>query len=396
MLRQFVAAQREEILARARLRVAERKTPAATDDELTHGLPIFLEQLDEALRRATSQEAVDHAEIQKSASRHGQDLFRKGLTVAQVVHDYGDLCQVITALAVEQKVAIAAEDFSALNLCLDDGIAGAVTEYTRLREHAIIEAIADEGTERLGVLSHEMRNLLGSAMLAFATIKKGTVAVGGSTGAVLDRSLLGLQKLLDRSLAKVRLDAGIQNVSSIAVWELIEEVEVGASMLAVQRDIVFSVESVDHMVVVRADRQILAAAVFNLLQNAFKFSLPNTTVSLRATATATRVLIEVEDECGGLPPGKAESLLQPFEQRGSDRTGLGLGLSICLKAAKAMEGELRIRDLPGKGCIFTIDLPKQAPPPTPIRARSQKLGQRDPDDVDGRSRARRAVHQSRS
>jgi signal transduction histidine kinase len=121
------------------------------------------------------------------------------------------------------------------------------------------------------------------------------------------------------------------------------------------------VTSVDHALVVLADRQILAAAVFNLLQNAFKFTRAHSSVRLRASATSTRVLVEVEDECGGLPPGKMEDLLRPFEQRGHDRTGVGLGLSICFKAVKAMDGELHIRDLPGKGCIFTIDLPKQPP-----------------------------------
>jgi signal transduction histidine kinase len=181
--------------------------------------------------------------------------------------------------------------------------------------------------------------------------------------------LLGLQRLVDRSLADVRLDAGIQSIERVAVWELLEEVEIGAAMLAQKQDVHFSVVSVDHTIVVRADRQILAAAVFNLLQNAFKFTRPRTTVSLRASSTGTRVLLEVEDECGGLPPGKVESLLQPFEQRGADRTGVGLGLSICLKAVQAMEGELHIRDLPGKGCVFAIDLPKQPPPPTPIGSR---------------------------
>jgi signal transduction histidine kinase len=95
---------------------------------------------------------------------------------------------------------------------------------------------------------------------------------------------------------------------------------------------------------------------------------------VRALTTTSRVLIEVEDECGGLPPGQVEELLQPFTQRGGDRTGLGLGLSICVKAVKAMAGELHIRDLPGRGCIFTIDLPKQPPPPTSIFAGHRKDG----------------------
>jgi hypothetical protein len=70
------------------------------------------------------------------------------------------------------------------------------------------------------------------------------------------------------------------------------------------------------------------------------------------------VLIDVEDECGGLPPGKAEDLFRPFEQRGADKSGLGLGLSISMKGVRANGGEIRVRNLPGKGCTFTVDLPR--------------------------------------
>ena len=69
----------------------------------------------------------------------------------------------------------------------------------------------------------------------------------------------------------------------------------------------------------------------------------------------------MEDECGGLPPGKAEDLFRPFEQRGADKTGLGLGLSISMKGVRANGGEIRVRNLPGKGCTFTVDLPRAAP-----------------------------------
>jgi len=180
--------------------------------------------------------------------------------------------------------------------------------------------------------------------------------------------LTRLNSLIDRSLASVRLDAGLQNLERVQVRDVIEEVEIGASMFAQARNLLLSVVSVDPTVVVLADRQILAAAIANLLQNAFKFTRPGSTVRLRASSTASRVLIEVEDECGGLPDGKPESLLRPFVQRGADRTGMGLGLSICVQAAKAFGGELRIRDLPGKGCIFTLDLPKQSPPRETLEA----------------------------
>jgi signal transduction histidine kinase len=72
--------------------------------------------------------------------------------------------------------------------------------------------------------------------------------------------------------------------------------------------------------------------------------------------------LDVEDACGGLPPGKIEELFRPFEQRGADRTGLGLGLSISQQGVEANGGVLRAHDLPGIGCVFTIDLPRLPPP----------------------------------
>lgn len=357
MLQDFIAEHREEILARARLRVTRRHAPVATGVEVTQGLPVFLDQLRESLHRAAARQGVDHSDIQRSASEHGDALFQRGATVAQVVHDYGDLCQVITGLAVETSAPIATEEFQTLNLCLDDAIAGAVGKFSQQRELTI----SDEGTERLGVLAHEMRNLVSVAMISFASIKKGTVAPAGSTAALHDRSLIRLNTLIDRSLASVRLDTGLQNLERVPVREIIEDVEVGASLLAQSHGLLFSVPSVDPTLVVLADRQVLAAAVANLVQNAFKFTLPGSTVRLGTSSTLGRVLIEVEDECGGLPEGEPKSLLRPFVQRGTDRTGLGLGLSICMQAAAAFGGELRVRDLPGKGCVFTLDLPRQSP-----------------------------------
>ncbi|MGD0526235.1 MAG: HAMP domain-containing sensor histidine kinase [Polyangiaceae bacterium] len=363
MLGDFVNENREEILAQARARVAKRSIPAPTDVEMSHGLPMFLEQLRTALERSASKKSVDHEEIQLSAARHGHDLFSRGVTVAQVVHDYGDICQVITGLSFARKKAIPPEDFQTLNLCLDDAIAGAVTAYAQLRERAI----ADEGTARLGYLAHEMRNALNVSILAFSSIKRGAAPIGGSTGGLLERSHARLQNLIDRSLAEVRLDVGLDRLERVPVCELIEEVEIGASMVAQAQGRKVTTAEVDPSIIVEADRQILAAALANLVQNAIKFTRAGTTIEVRAVTTTDRVLIEVEDECGGLPRGKAENLLRPFIQQGTDRTGLGLGLAICVKAVKAMAGELHVRDLPGKGCVFTIDLPKQAPPPAALR-----------------------------
>jgi signal transduction histidine kinase len=361
MLDDFIAANHDSIIARAKARAALR-TPKPHGPELANGVPVFLHQLGEALRLARSTGKIDHEQISASAGRHGHDLLRMGLSIRQVVHDYGDVCQVITELAVQAKTPISGEEFRTLNLCLDDAIAAAVTEYARQRE----SSITNHGTERLGFLAHELRNLLNTATLSFDSIRSGRVAVGGSTSLVHSRTLLGLRDLIDRSLAEVRLDAGVEHSERISAFEFVEEVEISALLEAQSRGVHLTVAPIDRTITIQGDRQILAAAVSNLLQNAFKFTRKQSHVSLSVRATAERVFFDIEDECGGLPPGKQEDLFRPFEQRGSDRSGAGLGLTICLKAAKANAGEIHVRDLPGKGCIFTLELPRLPPPPLSV------------------------------
>jgi signal transduction histidine kinase len=195
-------------------------------------------------------------------------------------------------------------------------------------------------------------------MVSFEVLRTGSVGVGGATGTLLGRSLLRLGDFVGRSLANVRLEAGIQNRERIAVTEFIEEVEVTAAMEARTRGVSLTIAHADGDVAVAADRQILASVVQNLLQNAFKFTRSAGHAFLRSFADADRVLIEVEDECGGLPPGDPKVLFLPFEQRSGDRTGLGLGLAISRRGVEASGGVLRVRDLPGTGCVFTVDLPR--------------------------------------
>jgi signal transduction histidine kinase len=53
-------------------------------------------------------------------------------------------------------------------------------------------------------------------------------------------------------------------------------------------------------------------------------------------------------------------MILPFTQVGADRSGLGLGLAISQRCVEANNGILRVRDIPGSGCVFTIDLPRKA------------------------------------
>ena len=90
----------------------------------------------------------------------------------------------LTDLAVELEAPISTDDFRTLNRCLDNAIAGAVTEFTG--------ATRDEQATELEKLSD-------AAISAFLAIRGGNVGVGGSTGAVLERSLVAIRAALNRA-----------------------------------------------------------------------------------------------------------------------------------------------------------------------------------------------------
>jgi signal transduction histidine kinase len=66
----------------------------------------------------------------------------------------------------------------------------------------------------------------------------------------------------------------------------------------------------------------------------------------------------VNPRSGGLPSGDIDALFRAFEQRSADRSGMGLGLAFSRWGAEANDGQISARNLPGKGCVFTVDLPR--------------------------------------
>ena len=361
MLREFITSNRSELVRRCRSRVAARRAPRATPFELEHGIPIFIDQLVRMMPNGASPEATRADVVERSASLHGEELLRHGFTIDQVVHDYGDLCQSIAQLASERAQPISAPEFATLNMTLDNAIAAAVLEWTRGREESLGVEHAADGNQALGMLAHELRNNLNTAILAIAAIKGGGVGMTGATAAALDRSLIAMRDLIDGALTEVRLNADPPPrppSSPIELSPFITEIQVAAAMEATAMGRDLTVLPVEPGIFIRADRSILAAALANLLQNAFKFTRKGGHVVLRTTAVGGKVLVAVEDECGGLPDDVRERIFQPFEQVRRDPRGLGLGLAISRRGVEANGGKLDVRNVPGTGCVFTIELPR--------------------------------------
>jgi signal transduction histidine kinase len=372
MMHSFLANNRSELIERCKAKVAQRPLRAATPKQLQNGVPMFLEQLIKTLRVEQTTKPLDSREISgpsdgetsmsevgTSAAQHGRELLSLGYTVDQVVHDYGDLCQSITDLAYERDAPFQIDEFRTLNRCLDNAIADAVTEFSYQRDSAADEKRTIEANQQAGFFAHELRNALGSATLAFAAAKAGNLSFSGATGSILERSLTALGDLIDQSLAEVHARAKKTVHSQMfSLAEFIEEVKRAAELVAQVNGCKFTASAVDEELAVSADRNLLYAAVGNLVQNALKFTHSHTEVTLNAYAVADRILIDVKDHCGGLPPGEAEKMFLPFTQNSDDKSGLGLGLSIARRSVESNDGTLSVRDVPGTGCIFTINMPR--------------------------------------
>lgn len=137
--------------------------------------------------------------------------------------------------------------------------------------------------------------------------------------------------------------------------DLLEEAKRSSAVEAEEKDLDIRIDAVDESI--ELDRKLMRSALDNLARNAVKHTHDRGTVHLRAKTNAKHVTIEIEDECGGLPPGDVEMAFSPFIQMKPGKDGFGLGLAIAKQAVAAHDGSIRVQNLPGKGCIFALDIP---------------------------------------
>jgi hypothetical protein len=218
MLHEFLTSNHSELVGRCRKKAMARfvpsaaVTPIAAIARVDHGVPLFLRQLVETLRFEDSMGAREGGgdqtspaptDIGRAAALHGDELLRLGFSVEQVVHGYGDVCQSVTELAVEQKALISNEEFRTLNRCLDNAIADAVTSYGRVRQ-ASSNSEVETLQARLKLFSQEHRRLVDIATQAFAAISSGNIGFTGATGTLLTHTLGELGSLPERTLPEIR------------------------------------------------------------------------------------------------------------------------------------------------------------------------------------------------
>ncbi len=363
MLHEFLNRYKKEIIQLCRDKALADGQAKPTSTLLDKGLPIFYNELIEVLQRTASASVSESAtkdfrsgNVVKvgDAAAHGKESLRLGYSISQVVHFYGAICQAITEFVQTKSFNITTREFQDLNLSLDCAIAEAVSEFEKTQNENFTES---EG-ERLGYLVHEIGNSLAAAAAAHEMIQKGHVGSAGVTSDVLTKSHERMWHLIHSVQAEIRLRGhATVKQTQFPLIDLVNEVEASSKITNKAREVFLTID-VDPLLQLNADRELIFSALSNLVNNGQKFTKKSGKMSVRGKKSGDRVLIEIEDECGGLPEGKAEELFKPFMQKDADKSGMGLGLTLSRQAIESNQGKLTVRNLPGKGCVFTIDLPK--------------------------------------
>ncbi len=350
--------QREEILKRFVLRV--REAPFEADKlprpVLLDGLPGFLDQVVSALVRQEDPGAeLGVTSTSAAAAEHGLQRLEIGFDIVELVREYGVLRDVVLELLIEAGAVIDLAEYKAWSRHISAGAAQAVTQFVAAEDQQRDRLVA----QHFAFLAHELRHKLNGAVATLSWWQR-SQATAELAAKTLDESLAEISGVLDQQLATSRLDGVLAGLELHR-----ERITADELMLAAVRDVrsaaqlrgVTITTSVAPGLALHVDARLLRSALGNLLANAIKFTRTGGKLQLRASASERGVVLEVEDECGGLPNGMIERLFEPFVQLGENRSGFGLGLAIAQQAVEAHGGRLSADDLPGRGCIFRLELP---------------------------------------
>jgi signal transduction histidine kinase len=348
----FLREHLDEWLHSCLLRMRELPRDAVlTREQLIDCVPLFLEGITAKL------DGTEPATLEKAhdSRTHALQRHALGVSVDQLVREYGLIAECATELCASLGRTVSSEEQLQLMRMLFTSAAAGVAEFAQ-REAA---RASQTERERTGFLAHEMRNPIASARLALDLIKHDSTKTELFLTA-LESSITLASQRVDDALSKLRIDAlprsSLQQAELVEIDALLRDVRADAALHAQAKSITVTVQ-LEPGLRIAGDHRALLSALSNLVRNAVKFTRHRGDVTIRARREEGRVLIEVHDECGGLPPEQAERVFEAFAQSGSDRTGFGLGLTIAQEVITASGGTLMVRNAPGRGCVFIADLP---------------------------------------
>ena len=356
-LHEALARNQSDVMSRWRACVQGTIAPESMlPVELVDHLPKFVAEIISALREAAGLSVRGPSpETSPTAAGHGEQRLRLGFSLDAVVRDYGALHDAIVETGRAAGAELTFRELNVVTGAIISGIAHAVTEYTHQRDAELMRL----ANEHFAFVAHELRNPLSSATMALTLLKEeGSLPREGRSVRALERGLAATNELVEQTLKAARLSSGIElRKVTTTIGALFQEAELAATSEAEAKGITLSLK-VGSDAPISVDRRLVGSALGNLLRNGVKYSHAGGTVEVRGNLTQGRLVIEVEDSCGGLPPGKVEEAFAPFVRLDDRQSGFGLGLAIAKQAVDAHGGNIRVQNLPEKGCIFVLELPQ--------------------------------------
>ena len=350
-LSSLLAERRVEILERWTQRIrGEHADKDLSRGELQDHLPCFFDGVLAALHSGQTPEVT----VPSASAAHGTQRLRVGFDLVEVIREYEILTECILEEVEAVGGSLAIQAFRRMHMLLNTGRTEAVRAYVERRD----ADLAREHSQHVAFMAHELRNPLMAAFMAANALQKKGRPDDEHAVSLLVRNLMSLRELIDHVLIADRLAGQIPVTRErLEVKALLEEIEADSRLTAERNQVQIHIET-PATLHLEGDRRLLRSALSNLLGNAIKFTHEGRTITLRAKRSEGCVTVEVEDGCDGLPEGNAEELFEPFVQRGENRTGFGLGLAIVKQAVEAHGGRARVTNLPGRGCVFSIELPE--------------------------------------
>jgi signal transduction histidine kinase len=331
----------------------EHAPEALSRGELWDHLPHILDELLIALRihEGHRPDASPLPTDSPASAQHGSQRLRVGFDVEEVVREYGSLADILLDEAQAAGATLPVAEWRLALQSINTGIAEAISAYTRRRD----EELRRQTGHHVAFVAHELRGPIMTARTAAAALS--LAPSDKRLYATLDRSLRLLSELVDQVVTVERLASDVElERKPVELTVLLQEVIEESQAAGESRDVKVVLEA-EPALPFSGDRRLLRSALGNLVINAVKFTRIGGTVRVRGGRGDGFVSLQVQDQCGGLPPGDPTELFKPFIQRGADRSGLGLGLAIVHQAVVAHGGQIRVENVPGDGCTFTVILP---------------------------------------
>jgi signal transduction histidine kinase len=218
------------------------------------------------------------------------------------------------------------------------------------------------------MIVHDLRNPLGAISTALDLLKQVPVAeaeteyvtaVMGTMGQSIHR----LQYLVDTLLDIARLEEGVTLwLQPLDLHALLEELVAEEHLLARTSGVTLENQVPVDLAAIMADPDVLRRVMFNLLDNALRFTPAGGQVWVEARPDADAIRVEVLDTGPGIPPEEQTRIFEKFTQiqgRAASQRGSGLGLAFCRMAVEAHGSRIWVEDGPGgKGSRFVFTLPQ--------------------------------------